>query len=403
VTSPDIGLADVASFEGGQPHDQFDWLREHDPVHRHVLADGTGFWALTRYDDVRAVGHDPETFSSQPTIMLADPDPAMDMGDHLMMLMADPPVHTRMRRLVSREFTPRAARALQPTVDALAGRIVDEVVERGQCDLVTDLAGEMPSFVIADILGIPLDDGRELYHLTEALHASTDAVGQEAQQAAFGQMFGYAQRVYAAKRAEPADDLASLLATGELAGEPIDEIDFFLWFLLLVDAGGDTTRNLVGAGVHALFERPAELDRLRDDLDGLLPTAIEELLRFVSPVVYMRRTATRDVVLRDTAIRAGDKVVMYYGAANRDPAVFDRPHDLDLGRSPNHHLAFGGGGPHFCLGAHVARIEIAALLREVLTRLDDLAPTADATWMPSTFVCGPTSLPVRFRPGARRS
>jgi cytochrome P450 len=256
---PDIDLYDPASFDGGQPHDQFDWLRANDPVHRHALPDGGHFFALTRFDDVRAVGKDAATFSSEPTIMIDEPDPSTDMGDHKMMLMADPPLHTRMRRMVSRDFTPGAARRLRPRIEELAVRIVDEVVERGECDLVADIAGEMPSFVIAELLGIPLEDGRELYHLTETLHAASSAVGIEAQQAAFGQMFGYAQQVCAAKRDAPSDDLASLLATGELEGQPLDEVDFFLWFLLLVDAGGDTTRNLVGGGMHALFEHPDQL------------------------------------------------------------------------------------------------------------------------------------------------
>lgn len=398
---PDIDLYDPASFAGGQPHDQFDWLRVNDPVHRHPLPEGGHFFALTRYDDVRAVGKDATTFSSEPTIMIDEPDPSTDMGDHKMMLMADPPLHTRMRRMVSRDFTPAAARALRPRIDELAVRILDEVVERGECDLVADIAGEMPSFVIAELLGIPLEDGRQLYHLTETLHAASSAVGIEAQQAAFGQMFGYAQQVYAAKREAPADDLASLLATGELEGHPVDEVDFFLWFLLLVDAGGDTTRNLVGGGMHALFQHPDQLHALRQDPDGLLPTAIEELLRYVSPVVYMRRRANHDTELRGTPIAAGDRVVMYYGAANRDPDVFDRPHELDLRRTPNHHLAFGGGGPHFCMGAHIARIEVDALLRQVLARLDDLQPAGVEQWLASNFISGPTHLPVTFRPGPR--
>lgn len=398
---PQIDLYDAASFDGGQPHEQFDWLRANDPVHRHPLPDGGHFFALTRYDDVRAVGKDAATFSSEPTIMIDEPDASTDMGDHKMMLMADPPLHTRMRRMVSRDFTPGAARRLRPRIQELAVRIVDEVVERGECDLVADIAGEMPSFVIAELLGIPLDDGRRLYHLTETLHASSAAVGVEAQQAAFGQMFGYAQQVYADKREHPADDLASLLATGELDGRPLDDVDFFLWFLLLVDAGGDTTRNLVGGGMHALFQEPDQLADLRGDLDAVLPSAIEELLRYVSPVVHMRRRATRDTALRGTQIAAGDRVVMYYGAANRDPEVFDRPHELDLRRTPNHHLAFGGGGPHFCMGAAIARIEVEELLREVLVRLEDLAPAGEAQWLASNFISGPTHLPVTFRPGPR--
>lgn len=399
----DIDLLSVGSYAGSQPHDQFRWLRENAPVYWHQEPEGRGFWAVTRYDDVKQVGRDHERFSSQPTIMIPDSDSSTGLtGDHTMMLMADPPLHTRMRRLVSREFTPRAAAALAPRVGELATQIVDAVIDRGECDLVSELAGEMPSFVIADVLGIPLDEGRELYHLTEALHSSDEVVSPESRRDAAMQMFAHSQRVWAEKRATPADDLATLLAHGEVAGEPVDEVDFFLWFMLLVDAGGDTTRNLVGAGFQALFEHPDQLERLRHDVvdgDGsLLPTAIEELLRWTSPVIYMRRTATRDTELGGQSIAEGDKVVMYYGAANRDPEAFDEPERLDLGRAPNPHVAFGGGGPHFCLGAHLARIEIGALIREMLTRLDGLEPTVEPEWMPSNFIYGPTRLPVRFTP-----
>ncbi|MFV0523392.1 MAG: cytochrome P450 [Acidimicrobiales bacterium] len=400
----EIDLLSVGRYAGAQPHDQFDWLRSHDPVHRHDEPDGPGFWALTRYDDVRTVGRDSGRFSSTPTIMLTDPEEGDGVsvdGGHQMMLMADPPVHTRMRRLVSADFTPRAAARLQPRIAELATQIVDEVVERGECDLVTDLAGEMPSFVIAELLGIPLEDGRRLYHFTEAVHSSEEVVSHEERANAYGQMFAYSQEVYADKRANPADDLATLLATGAIEDRPIDEVDFFLWFLLLVDAGGDTTRNLVGAGMEALFRHPDQLALLRTDVDGLLPTAVEELLRWVSPVIYMRRTATADTEIGGQPIPAGDKVVMYYGAANRDPDVFDQPHQLDIGRTPNQHVAFGGGGPHFCMGSHLARIEISMLLREILTRLDDLESTGEPTWMGSNFIFGPTHLPVSFKPGAR--
>ncbi|MGB5760037.1 MAG: cytochrome P450 [Acidimicrobiales bacterium] len=404
TSDPRIDLLSVANFAGGQPHDQFAWLRANDPVHRHGEPGGPGFWAVTRYQDVRAVGRDPQTFSSWPTIMLHDPEPdgaGSVFGDHVMMLMTDPPVHTRMRRLLSREFTPRAAAALRPRIAELATGIVDEVVERGTCDLVTDLAGEMPSFVIADVLGIPLADGRDLYRHTEALHSSDEVVSAEQRGAAFGEMFAYSQQVYDAKRSAPADDLASMLANGSIDDQPIDEIDFFLWFLLLVDAGGDTTRNLVGGGFHALFQHPDQLVALTAEPGSLLRPAIEELLRWVSPVIYMRRTATIDTRIGDREIAEGDKVVMYYGSANRDPDCVAEPDRLDLARTPNPHVAFGGGGPHFCLGAHLARIEIEALLLEMLTRLDGLEPDGEPQWMGSNFIFGPTSLPVRFRPGPR--
>jgi cytochrome P450 len=398
-----IDLLDVTSYAGSQPHEQFTWLRDNDPVYRHAEPNGPGFWAVTRYDDVKAIGRDSETFSSHPTIMIADPDPqrTAEAGDHVMMLMTDPPLHTRMRRLVSRDFTPRAVSILVPRLNQLAAQIVDEVIERGTADLVSDLAGEMPSFVIAEMLGIPLADGRNLYYATEALHSSTEVVGAEAQQAAYMRMFTYSQKVFAEKRANPADDLASLLANGTVEERQIDELDFFLWFLLLIDAGGDTTRNLVGGGMHALFSHPEQLTLLRAHTDDILPTAVDELLRWVSPVIHMRRTATRNTVLHGQAISERDKVVMYYGAANRDPACVQDPDRFDLTRAVNPHVAFGGGGPHFCLGSHLARLEITALLREILTRLGDLKLAGEPKWMQSNFIFGPTTLPVSFTPGKR--
>ena len=211
-------------------------------------------------------------------------------------------------------------------------------------------------------------------------------------------MFMSSQEAHAAKMTDPADDLGSLIAHGEVDGEPVDAIDFFLWFMLLVDAGGDTTRNLVGGGLQALFDHPDQLELLRSDIDAHLGTAIEEMLRWVSPVVYMRRTATTDTEIADQAIAAGDKVVMYYGAANRDPEAFDQPERFDITRSPNPHVAFGGGGPHYCLGANLARLEIEAILRELLTRLPDLAPAGAVEWMGSNFIFGPSAMPVRFSP-----
>jgi cytochrome P450 len=395
-----IDLLDPASFANGQPHEQFRWLREHAPVYRHDEPDGPGFWAVTRYDDVREVGRDPEHYSSVPTILIPDLA-AIDFGDHQMMITSDPPRHTRLRRIINSQFTPRAAERLQARIQELATRIVDAVVEQGECDAVTDLAGEMPSFVIADLLGIPLDDGRRLYHLTETIHAAPESVPPGAGLNAVIEMFNYAHGVADAKRADPGDDLATRILHAEVDGERIDDIDFNLFFLLLIDAGGDTTRNLVGGGLLALFEHPDEHGRLQDDLDGVLPTAVDEMLRWVSPVIYMRRTATQDHELAGTPIAEGDKVVMYYGSANRDDRAFADPDRFDVSRSPNEHIAFGGGGPHFCLGAHIARVEIRAMLREVLTRLPDIEPTGPAEWLASNFISGPKHLPVGFTPARR--
>jgi len=213
-------------------------------------------------------------------------------------------------------------------------------------------------------------------------------------------MFGYGMGVIAEKRARPADDLATRLLQAEVEGRRLTDPEFLLFFLLLIDAGGDTTRNLLSTGLLALQQNPAERAWLMADLPGRLPSAREELLRYASPVIYMRRTAARDTRVGDTAIAAGDKVVMYFGAANRDPAKFDNPDALDLARTPNEHIAFGGG-PHVCLGQHLARIEIDAILGEVLTRMDDLEIVGEPEWLASTFISGPKSMKVRFKPGTR--
>ncbi|HET6794698.1 MAG TPA: cytochrome P450 [Acidimicrobiales bacterium] len=400
--SSTIDLLSPESFAHGHPHQQYAWLRENDPVHHHPEPDGPGFWAVTRFRDVKTVSQHPDLFSSSPTIMIPDAS-GMELGDHSMMLTMDPPRHTGYRRLVGGDFVPRAVRAMRPRMAELAASIVDGVVEKGECDLVEDVAGLMPSYVIADMLGIPQQDGVALYRLTETIHAAPGSVPDGAGFGAVMEMFNYARSVWEEKRARPADDLSTRLIHGEVDGRPLDEIDFNLFFLLLVDAGGDTTRNLLAGGMVALFEHPDQRDRLRADLDGLLAPTIEELLRWVSPVIYMRRRATRDTTLGGRDIAEGDKVVMYYGSANRDPEAFDDPDRLDIGRRPNNHVAFGAGGPHFCMGAHLGRLEVEALLREVLTRLPDLHPTGEAEWLASNFISGPSHLPVAFTPGPRSS
>ena len=396
--APTIALLSPSSFAHGQPHEQFAWLREHEPVHWHDEPDGgPGFWALTRYRDVKAIGRDAATFSSRPGIMIPDNEGGIDVAGREMMISADPPVHTGLRKLVAPEFIPRAAKAMRPRIAELATRIIDGVADRGQCDLVADVAGLMPSYVIADMLGIPLEDGVELYGLTEKIHAAPESQEAGAAMGAVLQMFNYAREVWERKRAEPADDLATLIATATVDENDLDLIDFNLFFLLLIDAGGDTTRNLVAGGMDALFAHPEQLAWLRADLDARLASAMEELLRWISPVVYMRRTAMCDTSLDGASIGAGQKVVMYYGSANRDPDAFGpSAGDLDLARTPNEHVAFGGGGPHFCLGAHIARIEIHALLRELLTRLRDVRPAGDTEWLPSTFISGPKHLPITY-------
>jgi cytochrome P450 len=397
-----IDLLSPSSFIGGQPHDQYRWLRENAPVYWHDEPGGRGYWAVTRYEDVWNVDRDFQTYSSEPTIMITDPlagAPSGAIGPYKMMLMMDPPEHAGFRKLIRSEFTLPSARLRAERIAALARQIVDSVVDRGACDFVSEVAGEMPSFVIAELMGLPLDDGRELYKLTEIIHTSPEAQAPGAGAAAVGKMFEYAGKVITEKRARPSDDLASKLLAAEVDGRRLADPEFLLFFLLLIDAGGDTTRNLLSGGLLALMERPDQLAWLKQDLDARLAGAQEELLRWTSPVIYMRRTARRDAELNGAKIREGDKVVMYFGAANRDPDRFGQPETLDLSRRIEGHLAFGAG-PHVCLGQHIARIEIDAMLREVLTRMTDFELAGEPEWLPSNFISGPKAMPIRFRAAA---
>lgn len=398
-----IDLLSPESFAAGHPFAQYRWLRENAPVYWHAEKDGgKGFWAVTRYEDVWNVDRDFQNYSSEPTIMISDPaaEAAQGFGGYKMMLMMDPPQHTAYRRLIREEFTRPASEQRTPRLNVLARQIVDRVIEKGECDFVSEIAGEMPSYVIAELLGIPLDDGRELYKLTEAIHAAPESQAPGAGGMAVLKMFEYGRKVIEEKRARPKDDLATRLLMAEVDGKRLEDIEFLLFFLLLVDAGGDTTRNLLSSGLIALIEDREQLAWLKADLAARLPAAREELLRYTTPVIYMRRTARRDTVLAGQRIGEGDKVVMYFGSANRDARKFDRPDVLDLARAPNPHIAFGTG-PHGCLGQHIARIEIDAILSEVLTRMENLEIADAPEWLPSNFISGPMRLPVRFKPGKR--
>jgi cytochrome P450 len=396
-----IDLFDPKNFAAGHPHAQYDWLRANDPVHFQKEPNGPGYWAVTRFQDVWEVDRNFQAFSSEPTIMIQDPlaEAGSGFGPYKMMLMMDPPQHTAFRKLIRAEFTVPTAADKKPRMQQLAQQIVDEVIEKGECDFVSQVAGEMPSYVIAELMGMPLDDGRELYKLTEAIHSAPGTSEMSGGEAVM-KMFEYGTKLIAEKRANPKDDLATKLLMAEVDGKKLDDIEFLLFFLLLIDAGGDTTRNLLSGGMAALLEHPGQHRWLMEDLAGRLPGAREELLRWTTPVIYMRRTAKHDVELAGQKIKEGDKVVMYFGSANRDPAKFAHADKLDLARTPNEHIAFGTG-PHGCLGQHIARIEIDAMLTEVLTRMQDFRLKEAPRWLPSNFISGPQTMPVTFKPAGR--
>ncbi|MEJ0028066.1 MAG: cytochrome P450 [Rhizomicrobium sp.] len=396
-----IDLWNPDSFAAGHPHTQYDWLRANDPVHFQQEPNGPGYWAITRYRDVYDVDRNFRAFSSEPTVMIEDsPESANSFGPYKMMLMMDPPQHTAFRRLIRQEFTQGVSGGRAPRMQQLARQIVDAVIARGECDFVSDVAGEMPSYVIAELMGLPLDDGRELYKLTEAIHTSAGGSPSPEGAVAVFKMFEYGRKVIEEKRARPRDDLATKLLQAEVEGRKLDDIEFLLFFILLIDAGGDTTRNLLSSGMLALLDHPDQRAWLMADLPGRLHSAREELLRWTSPVIYMRRRVTQDVELAGRRLKEGDKVVMYFGAANRDPEKFSAADRLDLARAPNEHIAFGTG-PHGCLGQHIARIEIDAMLTEVLTRMKDFRLAAPPKWLPSNFISGPQTMPVTFAPAGR--
>lgn len=394
-----IDLLSATSYASGQPHEQFDWLRANDPVHWHKEPGGPGFWAVTRYADVKTVSRDTRTFSSTGTILIDD-STVLEIDGRQMMLTLDPPAHTVWRKLANVDFRPPAVRDLGPRLEQLCAMIVDGVIEHGECDLVDEVAGLLPSYVVAELLGIPHSDGVELYRLTEIIHSAPETLPEGAVPNAMNEMVGFGANLFEERKANPGDDIVSRLAASELDGRPVDVVDFSMFFALLVDAGGDTTRNLVSGGMQALFEHPELWAWVQQD-PARLPTAVEELLRWVSPVIYMRRTATADTTVAGQSIAEGDKVVTYFGSANRDTAVFDRPHVLDLERHPNEHLAFGGSGPHFCMGSQLARVEIRMMLNEILTRMPDIEPAGPVEYLASSFISGPKHQPVRFTPGPR--
>ena len=396
---PDINLISPETFAAtGHPWEQYAWLRKNAPVYWHDEPNGPGFWAITKYEDVRTISRLPKVFSSYETsVMLPDPDPMGLYAQRLMMLNMDPPQHDRFKLLVSRGFTPKNAPLLRPKIEELARDIVDAVLAKGECDFVTEIAGRLPSGLIAELMGMPREDGERLYDLTEIMHTNDDAIAPpEIKMNAVGEMLGYAQSVADLKRQNPGDDLATILVNAEVDGDHLTDEEFQWFFLLLVNAGGDTTRNLLAAGLQLLLDHPDQRTKLMGDLDGLLGSAVEEMLRYCSPVTHFKRTAMQDTVVGGQSIKAGERVVMFYGSANRDEDIFENADTFDVARHPNPHVAFGAGGPHLCLGMHVARVELAVMFRELLTRMPHIEAGGPIERMHSSFIAGVHRMPIKY-------
>jgi cholest-4-en-3-one 26-monooxygenase len=403
----DVDLLDLDRFTEGIPHEWFTYLRANAPVHHHGEPGGPGFWVFTKYDDVVAIGRDARHFSSDQrrggVVGLEDIEMTADWEGGQLMLTMDPPSHTRHRRLVNRGFTPRMIGMLEPHIRDVTSAILDDAIARGEVDFVVDVASELPLQVIAELMGVPLEDRHKVFDWSNRMIGSEDpeySVSQELVQQAQIEMFMYAQSLADRRREDPREDIITKLLSADIDGEQLSAMDFNLFFLLLAVAGNETTRNAISHGMNAFLENPGEYQRLVDD-PGLIDTAIEEILRWASPVMYFRRNVTEDLEYNGHQIKAGEKVSIWYVSANRDEEMFDDPFRFDISRRPNDHVAFGGGGPHHCLGANLARMELKLFFEELTRRVPKVEPLGEAVRLRSNFIGGIKHLPVRFDAAGR--
>ena len=379
------------------------WFEEPLPENPYLQA-GPGYWCVTRHEDIATVSRNPEIYSSAQGITITDAPPEF-LEFFSSMISMDDPRHARLRRIVSKGFTPRMLSALEDSVQNVAASIVDEIAERGRCDFVTDVAAALPLKIVCDLMGVP-DSAYEMVFantniilgigdpefapdgvdfVTALLNAGSD----------LAQLMG---EVAEAKKGGDGRDLTSILVNAELEDDHLDQADLASFFVLLVVAGNETTRNAISWGLKYLTDSPDQRAVWAADFEGVAPTAVEEIVRLASPVTYMRRTVTEDTLLGEQEILEGDKVAMFYLAANRDPSVFDDPYRFNVQRTPNPQYGFGGPGPHFCLGAHLARREITVMFRELFQKLPDIHAVGEPDTLQSSFIHGVKHMRAEFTP-----
>jgi cytochrome P450 len=365
---------------------------------------GPGYWAITRHADILEVSKHPHIFSSASGITVLSSPPQFNEYFGSMIAMDDPR-HARLRRLVSAGFTPRMLRRVEDSVQRVAGEIIEEVAGRGEVDFVTEVAAALPLRIICDMMAIPPSQFRYVADRTNIILGASDPeyvpdVGNilMALLQAGADLAQLMSDVAESKKGSSGDDLTTALINAEVDGDRLTAAELASFFILLVVAGNETTRNAISWGLQLLTDNPDQRALWAADFEAVVPTAVEEIIRLASPVTYMRRTATADTVLRGAQIRAGDKLCLFYLAANRDEEVFADPYRLDLLRHPNPHLGFGGPGPHFCLGAHLARREIAVMFRELFRRLPDIRAEGRPTPLMASFIHGVKHLRAVFTP-----
>jgi cholest-4-en-3-one 26-monooxygenase len=393
-------ISDADTYARGVPHDTFRALRAAAPIHFQKERKGRGYWAFTRYEDIVAASKDPQRFSSARGGTNLEDFSEEDLSlIRLIMLNMDPPQHAKFRRLVNYGFTPLVISFLEPRIRAVTTQILDRIAHRGEVDFVPAVAAELPLQVIAELLGVPMEDRPKVFDWSNRLIGFDDpefGTSTEDAKVAAMEVWMYANQLAEIRKHAEGQDLASILINSEVDGFRLTEAEFDAFILMLVVAGNETTRNLISGGMLALFEHPEERARLAADPD-LMPSAVEEMLRWVTPVTCFRRTAACDTEMRGVKIRENDKVVLYYASANRDEAVFPHPDRFDVGRTPNEHLAFGVG-EHFCLGSSLARLEIRIVFTELLRRFPDIALAGPVSRLRSNFLNGIKHMPVRFTP-----
>jgi len=405
-----IDLLDLDRFQRLEHWEMFDRLRQEDPIAWHDYPGAQGFWNVVRHEDLVAVNRDTATFSSEAggiSILSPEEFPGEAQGNDprgLMMLYTDPPKHTRYRLLVNKGFTPRMIGLIEQYLQHRAILIVDNIIERGQCDFVVDLASELPLQAIAEIMGVPQEDRKLLFDWSNRMIGIDDPeYANEDGANATAELFMYVNELGKQRKVDPRDDIVTKLLNAEIEGDSLSELEFDMFMLLLTVAGNETTRNTTAWGMWGLMQNPDQYAALTGDLDGKLDVAIEEVLRWATPVYHFRRTALTDTEIAGQEIKAGDKVVMWHTSADRDETVFDDPYQFDIERFPNEHIAFGGGGQHFCLGANLARMELKLIFREILERIPDMRLAGDVEILRSNFIGGVKHMPVAYTPGARRN
>ena len=380
-----------------------DWFEEPVPPNPYLQA-GPGYWCVTRHEDIATVSRNPEIYSSAQGITIID-TPQEFLEFFSSMISMDDPRHARLRRIISKGFTPRMLSALEGSVQNVAAAIVNEIAERGECDFVTDVAAALPLKIVCDLMGVP-DSAYEMVFANtniilgigdpEFTPEGVDFVSALLSAGAdLAQLMG---EVAEAKKGGDGRDLTSVLVNADLEDDYLDKADLASFFVLLVVAGNETTRNAISWGLRYLTDHPDQRAIWAADFDTVTATAVEEIVRLASPVTYMRRTLTQDTVLGGQEISEGEKVAMFYLAANRDPAAFDDPYRFDVQRAPNPQYGFGGPGPHFCLGAHLARREITVMFRELFRRLPDIHATEDPDPLQSAFIHGVKHMKAEFTP-----